>query len=211
MRKKISIRYVMYVMLAVVISGAFASTAWANDIGFKLGYQHFEGIKAGIFYTFDLSDAVAIQPEVYYTQRKYEYGPYYFYGSEMAGERLYDTVRFIDVPVLLKYEVKLRDDFKPVFFSGAYASFRLSRETERDDTIAPVTLRRYADVDVGFVVGAGFQYIEGKVEYHFDVRASFGVGSVQKLKIEPGLWSLVYFPTIENYNRSLSIMVGISF
>ncbi|NIM14029.1 MAG: hypothetical protein GTO45_18440, partial [Candidatus Aminicenantes bacterium] len=73
MRKKISNRYVICVMLVIGISGAFVSTAWANEIGLKLGYQHFKGIKAGIFYTFELSDTVAIQPEVYYSQRKYQY------------------------------------------------------------------------------------------------------------------------------------------
>jgi hypothetical protein len=209
MRKKISTRYVMCVMLVVGISGAFTFTAWANDIGFKVGYQHFEGIKAGIFYTFDLSDTVAIQPEVYYTQRKYDYGPISCSGYDMVGEMLYDTVRFIEVPVLLKYKVKLRGDFKPVFFSGGYSAFRLSRELETGYAFTPTSLRRYADVDVGFVVGAGFQYTEAKVEYHFDVRMNFGVGSIQKLM--PSLMSLVYFPPIENYNRSLSIMVGISF
>jgi hypothetical protein len=198
-------------MLVIGISGAFASTAWANDFGFKLGYQHYEGIKGGIFYTIELSDTVAMQPEVYYTQRKFEYGPLYWYGFEfdMVGQTFYDTVKFIEVPVLLKYKVKLRGEFKPVFFGGGYASFRLSRESLPDNAFAAMTSRRYADVDGGFVVGAGFQYREAKVGYHFDIRANFGVGPVQK--IMPGLLSSFYFPTIKNYNRSLSLMVGISF
>jgi hypothetical protein len=210
MRKRFSNGFVVLVMLVLGISGAFASTAWANEIGLKLGYQHSEGIKAGIFYAFDLSDTVAIQPEVYYSQRKYEYGPLYWYGYDMVGETFYDTVRFIEVPVLLKYKMKLRGDFKPVFFGGGYASFRLSRESFMDSPPSYfLGWRRYADVDGGFVVGAGFQYIEAKVGYHFDVRANFGMGWVQQL--DPNMLSPFYIPPIENYNRSLSIMVGISF
>ena len=200
MRKKISHGYMVFVMLVLGISGALDSTAWANDIGFKAGYQHFEGIKAGIFYTFDLSDTVAIQPEVYYSQRKYGCGSHSYYHT--VGETFYDMVRFIEVPVLLKYKVKLWGHFKPVFFGGGYASFRLSRESEMINAFTFFS-RRYAEVEAGFVVGAGFQYMKAKVGYHFDVRANFGVGPVQKL-------TYYIFPK-ENYNRSLSIMVGISF
>jgi hypothetical protein len=208
MRKRFSNGFVVLVMLVSGISGVFASTAWANDIGFKVGYQHFEGIKAGIFYTFDLSDTVAIQPEVYYSQRKYEHGPAGWYDT--VGTRYYDMVRFIEVPVLLKYKVKLRGDFKPVFFGGGYASFRLNRGSLMDNPHSfTLSWRRYADVDGGFVVGTGFEYSEGKVEYHFDVRGNFGIGWVQEQ--DPNILSFIDIPTIRNYNRSLSIMVGISF
>jgi len=174
-----------------------------------VGYQHFEGIKAGIFYTFDLSETVAIQPEVYYSQRKYKYDPIYWSGYDMRGEGFYDMLRFIEVPVLLKYRVKLRDNFKPVFFGGGYASFRLSRGTFiRPPDFFSQSCRRYADVDGGFVVGGGFEHSEGKVEYHFDIRANFGIGTIQKLECE---LFCEYIPTIKNYNRSLSIMVGMSF
>jgi hypothetical protein len=126
MRKRFSKGFVVLVMLVIGISGVFVSTARANDIGFKVGYQHVEGIKAGIFYTFDLSDTVAIQPEVYYSQRKFEYCPTEWY--DLPDEKEYDTVRFIEVPVLLKYKFNLSSRFKPVLFAGGYAAFRVSSD-----------------------------------------------------------------------------------
>jgi hypothetical protein len=196
--------FIVLLILVSGISGAFVSTAWANDMGFKVGYQHFEGIKAGIFYTFDLSDTAAIQPEVYYSQRKYEYGPPGWY--DVKGETFYNTVRFIEVPVLLKYKFNLSSQFKPVLFAGGYAAFRVSRDFYASSV--HFILSNYADIDGGFVVGAGFKYIEGKVGYHLDLRYNFGLVDVQE--VTPYLIEILVPPEYSK-NRSLTLMVGISF
>lgn len=203
--KKIYLKvFIVLVILVSGISGAFVPAAWANDIGFKVGYQHVEGIKAGIFYTFDLSETVAIQPEVYYSQRKFQYCPTQWY--DLPDEKAYDTVRFIEVPVLLKYKFNPGSRFKPVLFAGGYGAFRVSRDFYASSV--HFILSRYADVDGGFVVGAGFQYTEGKVGYHFDLRYNFGLVDVQKLT--PYLIEILVPPEY-NKNRSLALMVGISF
>ncbi|NIM17172.1 MAG: outer membrane beta-barrel protein, partial [Candidatus Aminicenantes bacterium] len=150
---------------------------------------------------------VAIQPEVYYSQRKYQYSPPDWY--DMKGETYYDTVGFIELPILLKYKVKLRGDFKPVFFGGGYASFRLSRGEVKDWPYSFFLSRRlYANVDGGLVVGAGFKYIEGKVGYHLDLRYNFGLVDVQE--VTPYLIEILVPPEYSK-NRSLTLMVGISF
>jgi hypothetical protein len=203
--KKIFLRvFIFLVILVLGISDAFVSTSWANDIGLKLGYQHFEGIKAGIFYTFDLSDMVAIQPEVYYSQRKFQYGPPDWY--DVKGERFDNTVRFIEVPVLLKYKFNLSSQFKPVLFAGGYTAFRVSSDFYASSV--HFILSNYADIDGGFVVGAGLKYIEGKVGYHLDLRFNFGLVDVQE--VNPYLIEILVPPEYSK-NRSLTLMVGISF
>jgi hypothetical protein len=198
----------MVVVLVLLGSGsAFAPKAMANEIGLKAGYQYYEGIKAGLFYTVDLGDSFALQPEVYYSQRKFQYSSVTWY--DIPGEKAYDTVRFIEVPVLLKYKFNLSGRFKPVLFAGGYAGFRVSR----DFYASPVhfILSRYVQVDGGLVVGAGlsgFERGQGKIRLHIDLRWNIGLVDFQELT--PYLIEILVPPEY-NKNRSLSLMVGVSF
>ena len=92
----------MFVVLIVLgLSSAFAPMVLANQVGINAGFQGIEGAKLGVFYALYLGETLQLQPGIYYTLRKYKVPPPDWY--DIADEKVYDTVRFIELPVLLKY------------------------------------------------------------------------------------------------------------
>jgi len=190
------------------LSGAFAPFVWANQVGINAGFQGIEGAKLGVFYALDLGEALQFQPGIYYTLRNYKVPPPDWY--DIADEKVYDTVRFIEIPVLLKYKINLNNPFQPFLFAGGYAAFRISEQRIFDNSFSG-GFRQYADVDGGVVLGAGFEHGRGRMKFHLDFRANIGLSQVQKVEHGMFLSSIMPTPPIENKNRSLSILVGISF
>jgi hypothetical protein len=201
----------MFVMSMVLgLSGTFALLVLANQVGINAGLQSIEGAKLGFFYAVDLDESLQLQPGIYYTQRKYKVPPPDWYDI-FPPERVYDTVRFIEIPVLLKYKVNLKGPFKPFLFGGGYVAFRISEQMVFDSSRFPgvPVFRSYAYRDGGVVMGAGFEHGRGRIKYNLDFRANIGLSQVQK--VEHGEFLSTISPPTENKNRSLSIMLGVSY
>lgn len=87
-------------------------------------------------------------------------------------------------------------------------AFRISGQFVFDNSFSG-GFRSYADVDSGVVLGAGFEHGRGRMKLHLDFRANIGLSRVQK--VEHGMFLSTLSPPIKSKNRSLSIMVGLSF
>ena len=87
-------------------------------------------------------------------------------------------------------------------------AFRISEQMVFDNNFSG-GFRSYADMDGGVVLGAGFEHGRGRMKFHLDLRANIGLSRVQK--VEHGMFLSTLTPPIENKNRSLSILVGVSF
>lgn len=214
---------VVKVMLCVVL---LCSALWveaAVENGFKIGYQHNEGYKAGLFYSINLGSGFSLQPELYFSQREYKYGDYptcYGVSDEIAfcpqSHYGYDAVRFIEVPVLFKYRFNLRGNFKPVILAGAYAAFRVSPGKVYDDDYWWSLYRTYEDVDAGLIAGIGFEHQMKNIKVHYDFRYNFGLVEVQKVwrsfvevyGFVPGGDAWV---SEKRKTSSFSLLVGVSF
>lgn len=194
------------VLIVFGLSGAFAPLVLANQAGINAGFQGIEGAKLGFFYALDLGETLQLQPGIYYTLRKYRVPPPDWY--DIADGKVYDTVRFIEIPVLLKYRFNLKNPTQPFLFGGGYVAFRISEQMVFDDSFSG-GFRSYADVDSGVVLGAGFEHGRGRMKLHLDVRANIGLSRVQK--VEHGMFLSILTPPIKSKNRSLSVLVGISF
>jgi hypothetical protein len=117
-------------------------------------------------------------------------------------------VRFIEIPVLLKYKINIKSPTQPFLFGGGYVAFRISEQMVFDSSFSG-GFRSYADVDSGFVLGAGFEHGRGRMKLHLDFRANIGLNRVQK--VDHGMFLDILTPPIKSKNRSLSVLVGISF
>ena len=190
------------------LSGAFAPLVLANQPGINAGFQSIEGAKLGVFYALDLGETLQLQPGIYYTLGKYKVPPPDWY--DLPDEKVFDTVRFIEIPVLLKYKINLKGPFQPFLLGGGYVAFRISGQFVFDNSFSG-GFRSYADVDGGVVLGAGFEHGRGRIKLHLDFRANIGLSRVQKVATGMFLSSILPTPPIENKNRSLSILVGVSF
>lgn len=194
------------VLMVFGLGGAFAPLALANQAGINAGFQGIEGAKLGFFYAVDLGETLQLQPGIYYTLRKYKVPPPDWY--DLPDEKVYDTVRFIEIPVLLKYIINIKSSIRPFLLAGGYVAFRISEQLVFDTNFSG-GFRTYADVDGGVVLGAGFEHGRGRIKLHLDLRANIGLGRVQK--VEHCMFLSTLTPSIENKNRSLSVLVGISF
>jgi len=196
----------VFVLMVLGLSGAFAPMVLANQAGINAGFQSIEGAKLGFFYVVDLGETLQLQPGIYYTLRKYSVAPPDWY--DIPNEKVYDMVRFIEIPVLLKYKINLKSPIQPFLFAGGYVAFRISEQSVFDTSYSG-SFRSYADVDSGVVLGAGFEHGRGRIKFHLDFRANIGLSRVQKVEYDMFLSTIT--PPIENKNRSLSVLVGISF
>ncbi len=238
----ISKRFI-YICLSAVLSVLVLNQAIlrADAIGLRLGTQRLDTendyfkLKAGVYYSFQISDQISIQPEIALLNYTYDYIGITYYDNQSGNKHLryYDNLRFIEVPVLLKYCFPLKGDLKPVLLAGGYASFRLTEkvpEYESDQNRAIYNdldsgysegfwgdfevplIREYASVDWGIILGIGVEHGIGKTRLSFDVRFNIGLNDIVTVR------SAEY----DNYknsnpiqftkrNQSISFNIGLSF
>jgi hypothetical protein len=204
----------MVILMLLGFGSVFTPNGWANEFGLKAGYQYYEGIRAGLFYTVDLGDTFALQPEVYYYQRKFKVGPNEWF--DILDKNSYDKVQFIEIPVLLKFKTNLSPRFKPSLFAGGYAGFRMSQESYTN--LILLALSRYKQVDAGLMLGVGLETYERgyrKTKIHIDLRWNIGLVNFQELTPYLGDTLVVCgcgcITPKYSKNRSVSILVGVSF
>jgi len=215
MKRGITISAVtVFMMLVVGVAGLVGRA----EPGFHIGYQSKDGFKAGAFYTIDLGSGFALQPELNFSQRKYEfvhYPCYYedggLYSIPAWGEKDYDTVRFIELPVLIKYRFNAGGNFRPVLFAGGYAAYRISSDYVENRWYG-IPYRKYKDIDAGLILGAGFEHKLGKIKMHYDFRYTVGLVDVQEAGTHHNYEIATYCwePQIRK-TSSFAVMVGVSF
>lgn len=210
--KKTPLRGLLLSVIAILVfCNVNAPHAVAAEVGIKGGFQGIDGFKAGGFLTFDLGESFKLQPEIYFSQRKYRFTGYTPWGSP-GDTHLYDNTRYIEIPLLLKYVANVNGSLKPVLFTGGFAAFRISSEY-RYEEISYIQ-RRYKSLDGGLIVGAGFEFHKKNVKFHLDFRFNMGLGNIQQLDpymIEAFADLEIYAEPVYNKNRSLALTLGISF
>ena len=190
------------------LSTTFSADALANRLGLKMGYQTKTDFKFGIFYAIDLSQNLRLQPEVYYTQRNYGFSILHVWLPEQTV-RTKDTIKYIEVPLLLTYKLNLRDSSIAVLFGGGYAMFKVGEKLIPMNLLNVLLPRNYTDVNGGVVAGAGFELTHGGITFHVDFRANIGFGWMRKLDYSKS--SDILSPIYTSKSSSFSILAGISF
>jgi hypothetical protein len=200
---------ILILLVLFGLSAAFSTDVLANRLGLKMGLQTKYSFKFGLFYTFDLGQNLQLQPEVYYTQRNYGINiPNVFFPVQIP--RTKDTIKYIEVPLLLRYKPNLMGPITPVLFGGGYALFKVGEKLISNEFLNDLLPRNYTDVSFGVVVGAGFELVRGKITLHADFHANIGFDWLRKLdysKLVTERPSFFY----NNKSSSFSILGGISF
>ncbi len=225
--------YVVSAVMVLLLVLCCVPDVYGAEFGVRIGTQRLESNsesfrpKVGLFYSFQLGKNFNLQPEIYLSYNTYDYAGVVFAGSSFSRKelRFYDNIRYLEIPVLLKYRIPLKGDLRPVFTAGGYAAFRLSEQIPTDDASklgvdwwaeydAPLT-REYASVEGGIVLGIGIEHGSGNTKLSFDVRFNIGLSTMAKVfssfptRNEFG----VYAPSYDygQRNHSMAFMVGISF
>jgi hypothetical protein len=225
--------FVVGTIMVLLLVFCSVPDVYGAEFGVKIGTQRLESNseafrpKVGLFYSFQLGKNFNLQPEIYLSYNTYDYAGVVFPGSSTGRKelRFYDNIRYLEIPVLLKYRIPLKGDLRPVFVAGGYAAIRMSEQIPADEASklatdwwaeydAPLT-REYAGVEGGVVLGIGIEHGSGNTKLSFDVRFNIGLSTLAKIfssfptRNEFGAYALSY--DYSQRNHSMSFMVGLSF
>lgn len=122
------------------------------------------GFTGGLFAEFPVSDFLSIQPEVLYIQKNSEESDDFFGETETNKSKL----SFVDVPVLLRFNVPLDGGFKPFILAGPYAGYLIEAVNEFDGESEDIS-EFFNDINYGVVFGAGAQIGALSLEARYDL------------------------------------------
>ena len=219
---------VLLVILLLLVSQAIFSSVTAS-VGIKTGInfatvnvtsrygllstiKYKSGLIVGGFMKYKLGQMFAIQSEVYFTNK----GMKSYYDEEEEEGCLIKTkttweLDYIELPILLTFNIPVRNSFKPFYFFGPALSFNLSAKEEYHSTEYEYeggdVIDSFYEVndissdihntDFGLIIGIGFN----KNKFIFDMRYDIGLYNM-------------FINTGDNFsakNRALSILIGYEF
>jgi len=166
------------------------SVSWKSTTGFTVG----------AFYTINVNDYLAFQPELYYSKK----------GGKLEGSILSVlaskslAIDYLELPLLLKLKFPTQGSINPNLFVGPYISLKVSDKGEIK--VLGIELEeeliKVKDSDFGLVFGGEIDFKVSSAMVILDIRYDLGLVNVA----EPILG-------IENEmkNRSLILMVGFGF
>jgi hypothetical protein len=147
--------------IAVMIITATVSTA---QVGLRIGmdfakfrgdykdwYEPNVGLHLGLVYNLELADVLSLQPGAFYVQRNYK---------DDADNKI--NSHYIEVPIVLKYNLELTNDIKIDPHAGPYFGFGFAGKNKETDQ--KVFQKRskggmgIANFDMGIQVGAGVTF-----------------------------------------------------
>jgi hypothetical protein len=162
------------------------------------------GFIGGAFLTYSLNRQFAVQPEILYAAKGAEKGLFIF--------TFYWEIDYLEIPVLLKYDLVPDGSVHPNLFAGPALDILLSSKIGALDESIDVADGMKA-MDIGLVFGGGIDY----KHFVFDARYTFGmVNTVDADKVNKltgaesdDFYYLEGDPTVKNMN--LSFMIGVRF
>ena len=162
------------------------------------------GFIGGAYLTYNLNRQFAVQPEILYVSKGAE--------KDLFIVTPYWSIRYLEIPVLLKFDLVPQGPVHPNLFAGPAMSILLSSEVGVLDYSYDVA-DGMKTMDFGLVFGGGFDY----KWFVFDARYTLGLANtVDADKFndltgeEPGdYFYLEGDPSVKNNN--ISFMVGVKF
>lgn len=135
---------------------------WTGDITGNDMYFAFGG---GGFARFNLSNGqITIQPEALFMMK----------GIGIEGTGVNWKLTYIDIPLLIKYNVPTKGSFAPNLFVGPYGGFLISAK------LLDVDVKdAHKSFDYGLVFGGGFDIAgAGNGKFTFDARYALGLANI---------------------------------
>ena len=164
----------------------------------------------GAFFSFDLSDHFAIQPEIYYVMRGTRTSA--FIDTLDKEIKLKLKVDYIDIPVLLKFKIPVGNKIKPFLFIGPYMGIRLNARSFYENLFRnPAEVNYNTAIQsqyVGLVVGGGFEFKLKSMKLILEGRYNLGISGINSASSpvpKEYITEVSLYPT----HRSFVLMFGI--
>lgn len=158
------------------------------------------GFFAGVYANLPMGSFISIEPGIFYTQKGYELkGGFGVKGISIANAKAQLQSEYIDVPLLLKVNFS-----RFQIFAGPQVSYLLNADLKTSAGLLGFNLlnnkmemtSQFNPWDVGLTGGIGYQ-----ISKELSINASYdqGLSKINKDK------------TLESYNRSVKVGMGITF
>ncbi len=209
-------QYLKPFTLMAFIGLFFTSSTFAQTLSFgpKIGYttttlkgndvpdgtDPLSGLVGGVFFKYaSESNIVAFQPEILYHQKG---------AVDMEdGDGIKLNVDYLEVPLLLKFQIPVGETFFPHIYAGPYGAFELDNNFTAQQTLFGITFTSndnadVEDFDYGAIVGGGFDVqLES---FYLGLDARYGIG-MQKILNYDGERQ-----DVKNRNFSLMLALGVN-
>jgi hypothetical protein len=193
--------FYLVLLLGIIVSTGFAQIGVSKGLigGLNLatvggddapsGVKSVTGYAAGLYLELNIPGPFSFEANALYSMKG---------AKREAGSITYtDTYGYVDVPILLKYNVPV-PAVSPCLYAGPMYSTLLSAKTKQEGGLSPGE-RDIKDAtsknDVGAVVGIGIGFSSLKI----DARYNYGLSTLDK------------DGNVKRYNRVASIYIGIAF
>lgn len=150
------------------------------------------GLQAGLYLTLHMNHAWSIEPEALYTQQ----------GATSQGATL--KLNYIQVPVLLRWDVASHNPVHPFFLAGPAAAFQIGCDASGSISGSCDALNQQnpgsldkKSFDVLGVAGAGLGFNFGATQMSLGARYNYGFSDA--------------FQNADVKNRFFSILLGVTF
>lgn len=201
------------VLLAALCVIALAPRDLAAGVGIKGGYslakfsltpadtemtwQYLPSWVAGIYFDFNLG-FVTIQPEVLYTRMGAKFA------DEVEDFRIEYRYDYVQVPVLLKFNIVPAGPIRPFLYGGGYGAYLVKAEGFMEsggETDTADLTEEFMRVDYGVVGGGGLAFKLPGVSLSVEGRYNYGLANIFKDPVEGDAMK----------NRSIMVLVGVGF
>lgn len=161
----------------------------------------------GLFYAFNISKHVTLQPEIFYAQK----GGISKETFSKEVITINHKLSYIEIPLLVKFKIPNKSFIKPLFFFGPYAAYCLNAKAEQTAfrETEEIDLEKYIKKwDFGLVFGAGLEFNLKGMNFLVDARYSFGFTNIARNYDE------IYYEFTESdfiKNSAFVILIGAGF
>lgn len=133
------------------------------------------GLQIGIFYAKDFSKYLAVQLELFYSQRGL-----HFYQTELYNSAYSLEVNYVEVPLLLKFKIPFNWNVKPSLLAGPYAAFKLraNRTLRIWDEQNTKRVSSVKGLDYGLVFAISSEFPAWSRQLLFEIRFNWGLASM---------------------------------
>ena len=162
------------------------------------GFRSDTGLAAGGLIAYRLSNVLAVQAEALFTQK----GARIFTKLEGVLFNEWITLKYIEIPLLLKVFPPLDSSIRPVFYAGPYVAFKYSFKDkwELGGQGSTEDIPSFRERELGFAGGFGVDFPVGKsMRTSAEIRYTRGLSTLSKNSEEKG------------YNAVFSILVQLAF
>ena len=135
------------------------------------------GLQLGLFYSMKISDEFYFQPELYFSQRGYQFDQTPLYNTNYTLR-----INYLELPALLEYRLPTNWSFNPVILAGPFAALKLKSHKiiriENEEASGDVS--SVNDMDYGFIFALSAKITAWNGEIIFDLRVNWGLANIME-------------------------------